>query len=448
MPKKHFELIVIGGGPGGMEAALHAAKLGLNTALVSQTKIGGRATWGSLLPSKVWLAAAQKADQLSEAENFGFKPSASSLDLTRLRESVKKQSQAASDRYVRQLGQAGVQIYFGQAFLLDGKQISVRVDGKESCSLSANNIILATGSGPRFFPELKPNKNRIIAPRLSPSLPELPKSLIMAGGGVTGTEYAYAFAALGSQITILQNADQLLPRIDADISQAFEQYLTKRYNISIHKGDAVQKMEQKDDKVVATTNSGKTYKADYGFIAIGRKTDLSFAAELKEPLSTDKNGAVQTDEYGQTSIEGVYAIGDLTGAPMMANRATQQARIAVHHIKEGKSSLVLPAHYIEACYTHPPVGQIGDMTPAEEATFTQRSYQQLLKARLLHETHGLIKLKIDKRTDLILGAAAFGAHATDLLGILQLAMNNDIKYSQLQRIPLAHPSISEILTLI
>ncbi len=448
MPKKHFDLIVIGAGPGGTEAALLAARLGLSTALVSNAKIGGRASWGSLLPSKVWLAAAQKADQLSEAKAFGLETTASSLDLARLRESVKKQSQAASDRYIKQLGQAGVQLYFGQAFLIAPKQVSVRVEEKESCSLSANNIILATGSGPRFLPELKPNKDRIIAPRLSPSLPEVPPSLIMAGGGVTGTEYAYAFAALGAKVSILQHADQLLPRLDNDISKAFEQYLTSRYDLSIHKGDAVQKMEQQDEHVVATTQSGKTYEANYGFIAIGRKTDLNFAAELKEPLSTDERGAVQTDAYGQTSIEGVYAIGDLTGAPMMANRATQQARIAVYHIKEGKNSLVLPAHYIEATYTHPPVGQIGNMSPSENTEFVQRSYKQLLKAQLLHETHGFVKLNIDRRTDLILGAAAFGAHAIDVLGILQIAINNNIKYGQLKQIPLAHPSMSEILSLL
>ncbi len=447
MPKKHFDLIVIGAGPGGLEAALTAARLGLTTALVSNAKIGGRATWGSLLPSKVWLAAAEKADQLAEAPAFGFQKHRATLDLSLLREKVKQQSRAASERYTKQLGKAGVQLYFGQAFLLQGKEVSVRADDKEVCSLSANHIILATGSGPRFTPELKPNKDHIIAPRLSPGLPKIPDSLVVAGGGVTGSEYAYAFAALGAQVTILQNGEQLLPRVDADISKAFEEHLQKHYKLQIFKGDAVQSMQQNGEKVVTTTASGKQYESEYGFIAIGRKTDMSFAEELNTPLATDASGAVRTDEYGRTNLEGVYAIGDLTGAPMMANRATQQARIAVHHIKEGRHSKVLPAHYIEAAYTHPPVGQIGDMTPTEDTDLIVHSYEQLLKAHLLRETEGLLKLKIDKRTGLIRGAAAFGAHAIDVLAVVQVAMNHDIKYTALRQIPLAHPTVSEILTL-
>ncbi len=463
MPNKHFELVVIGGGPGGLEAALHAAQLGISTALVSNAKIGGRATWGSLLPSKIWLAAAEKADYLAKAKDFGFEGEPPVFNLQRLRESVKAMSRAASERYLAQLGKAGVQLYFGQGFLLPGKQVAVRVEGKETCGLSAgqaqghagsrhrlsaDNILIATGSGPRFLPDLKPNKDHIIAPRLSPSLPKVPDSLLMAGGGVTGSEYAYAFAALGAKVTLLQNAGQLLPGVDEEISHAFEHHLKERYGMEIHKGDAVASMLQQGEKVVATTASGKRYESEYGFIAIGRKTDLGFAAELGDALATDESGAVVTDVYGRTNLEGVYAIGDVTGAPMMANRAMQQARIAVHHIKEGDESTVLPGHYIEAAYTHPPVGQIGDMTPSEEADFVTRSYNRLLKAHLHKETEGLVKLKIDKRRGLILGAAAFGAHAVDLLGILQLAMNQDVKYRDLHRMPLAHPSISEILTVL
>ena len=450
MSSKHFDLIVLGGGSGGLEAALHAAQLGLSTALVSNTKIGGRATWGSLLPSKVWLAAAGEADHLAKAKDFGFKGELPAFNLEHLRESVMAMSQAASERYLAELGRVGVQLYFGQGMLLSGRRVSVRVEGEETCSLSANNILIATGSGPRFLPELKPNKDHIIAPRLSPALPKLPESLIMAGGGVTGSEYAYAFAALGTKVTILQSNEQLLPRVDEEVSRAFETYLREHYGMEIHKGAAVKSMKQEGNRVLVETAAGRTYEAEYGFIAIGRKPDLGFAAALPEgeALATDESGAIITDTYGRTNLEGVYAIGDVTGAPMMANRAMQQARVAVHHIAEGEQSLVLPGHYIEAAYTHPPVGQIGDMTPSDDAEILTRRYDRLLKAYLQRETEGLVKLKVDKRRGLILGAAAFGPHATDVLGIVQVAMNQDVKYRDLHRMPLAHPSYSEILTVL
>ncbi len=449
MSSKHFDLIVLGGGSGGLEAALHAAQLGLSVALVSNSKIGGRATWGSLLPSKVWLAAAGEADHLAKAKDFGFKGELPAFDLEHLRESVMAMSQAASERYLAELGRAGVQLYFGQGMLLSGKRVSVRVE-EETCSLSANNIFIATGSGPRFLPELKPNKDHIIAPRLSPALPKLPESLIMAGGGVTGSEYAYAFAALGTKVTILQNNEQLLPRVDEEVSRAFETYLTEHYGMEIYKSAAVKSMKQEGNRVLAETAAGRAYEAEYGFIAIGRKPDLGFAAALPEgeAPATDESGAIITDTYGRTNLEGIYAIGDVTGAPMMANRAMQQARVAVHHIVEGEQSLVLPGHYIEAAYTHPPVGQIGDMTPSDDAEILTRRYDRLLKAYLQRETEGLVKLKVDKRRGLILGAAAFGPHATDVLGIVQVAMNQDVKYRDLHRMPLAHPSYSEILTVL
>ncbi|MCB0569600.1 MAG: NAD(P)/FAD-dependent oxidoreductase, partial [Phaeodactylibacter sp.] len=256
----------------------------------------------------------------------------------------------------------------------------------------------------------------------------------------------YAFAALGARVAVLQSGQHLLPRMDVDVAEAFRKYLQEHYDISFHPGEAIASMQQEGDKVVATTVNGAAYEADYGFIAIGRVPDLSFFDANELPLALSKEGMVAIDDLGRTSIPGLYAIGDVTGTPMTANRAGMQARVAVQHILEGDGSSLRPSYFIEAAYTNPPIAQIGDMSPGPGTHFITKSFNSLLKANIMGEPEGMLKVKVRDRDGLILGAAGFGAHFTDVAGIIQVAMNNKIAYEKLGEIPLAHPSISEVLS--
>ena len=324
MDQKLFDLIVIGAGPGGIEAALVAAKEKLSVCLISATKIGGRATWGSLVPSKVWLASAEKADALKRTDDFAFEPVAEipALNLDKLRKKVGAQSQGASDRYLENLNTAGVHLLYGVATLHEDKKVVIAKEDHAPVEIYGRHIIIGSGSEPMFKPGIKPNMDHIIAPKIASGIPKIPESLVMAGGGVTGTEYAYAFAALGTKVTILQNSDHLLPRLDEEVSLLFENYLTSHYPIEIVTNATVESMIQADQKVVATTLDGRTFESEYGIIAIGRKADLSFIAEESmKPQLTERN-TVEVDDYCKTSIPGIYAIGDVTWAPMTANRAT------------------------------------------------------------------------------------------------------------------------------
>ncbi|KAA3633228.1 MAG: NAD(P)/FAD-dependent oxidoreductase, partial [Bacteroidetes bacterium] len=246
MKKNSFDLIVIGAGPGGIEAALFASRKNLSVGLISATKIGGRATWGSLVPSKVWLASAEKAKSISGLEAFGFKSVESKLqlDLDELRKKVGEQSSITSERYVQKLHKAGVNLFFGKASIKDPQSINIELNDGGHTEIKARNIIVATGSGPRFTPDIKPNKDHIIAPKIAPGVEKIPDSLVMAGGGVTGTEYAYAFAALGTKVTIIQNGNQLLPRLDEEVSRLFEDYLTSNFPVKIVTGAKVTNMVQ------------------------------------------------------------------------------------------------------------------------------------------------------------------------------------------------------------
>lgn len=447
MAGKTYDLIVIGGGPGGLEAARYAAERGLATALISNTRLGGRATWSSLLPSKVWLTTAERADAFSLLPQFGLPTDGRpAIDLPALRARMKGQSEAAAARYSRDLDQAGVDVFYGNGKIVGANIVDIHDEEGHERQLAARFVLIASGSGPRFTPEVKPNGDRIIAPKLSPGIVKIPESLIMAGGGVTGSEYAYAFAALGAKVTILHNRAQLVPRVDAEVSAAFEEHLTHHYPIRIVKNDPVQQLYQDGNRAVAITREEQRYEAEYGFIAIGRVPDLAFYDRTQVDLHFDRSGMVAVDTFGRTNLSGIYAVGDVTGTPMVANRATLQARLAVRHMMGDELSPKAVPVFIEAAYTHPSIAQIGDMTPTAGSTFVTRRFAQLLKSHLMEEAEGLLKIHVDTNSGLIRGAAGFGAHVTDILATVQLAINNGITYEQMRAVPFAHPSMSELLS--
>ncbi len=450
MAKDSFDLIIIGAGPGGVEAALYASSKNLTVALISATKIGGRATWGSLIPSKVWLASAEKSQSLNATKAFGFEAAEYSprLNLDFLRKKVNEQSVRASESYLKKLNKAGVALFFGTATLLKAKAVEVILHDDTSQVLTAKNIILASGSGPRFTPDIKPNKDHIIAPKLAPGIAKIPESLVMAGGGVTGTEYAYAFASLGTNVTILQTDNHLLPRLDKEISQLFEKYLTENFPIEIITNTTVKKMEQNGQQVITFTREGKEITSEYGFIAIGRKADLSFIGSKSVTLELNPDQTVSIDQFGETSVPGIYAIGDVSGNPMTANRATMQARVAIEHIIAGKETRFFPGNFIEAVYTNPAVAQIGNMVAEEDAYFVTRHYKDLLKTNIRSNVAGILKLKVSKNSGLLLGASGFGDHMPDLMAIVQVAMNNNLTFADLKAVPMAYPSVSELITIL
>ena len=447
MKSTSYDLVVIGGGPAGVEAIREAGLLGLRSAIILNAPTGGRAAKGSLVPSKVWLAAAEEMDHLHHPLATRALSDPPRPDLGKIKQRITAQSEATVQWSRAEIDKAGARLITGTGKLLGPNQVKVEAEEGDPEILTTRFVLIATGSGPSFSPGLKPDMKRIIAPRLASGLTEIPESLIMAGGGVTGTEYAYAFAALGTRVTILQSNGQLLPRMDTDISQAFARYLESTLPITIHTGDGVASMALEENEVRATTRSGKIYRAQYGFIATGRQPDPSWQDPAGPALAADEQGFIQVDGHAMTSVEGIYAAGDVTGAPMLANRALMQARIAVRHMVDGSSSPWNQHPVIEGVYTHPPVAQIGDMSPDPAARWIIKSYDELLKARLKDVGYGKLKIKVDTATGMILGAAAFGLQAPDLLAPIQTAMLNGIHYDRLRGQVLAYPGFAELVSL-
>lgn len=446
MEKTIFDLVVLGGGPGGVEAAVMAARQGLAVALVGNQKAGGRAVWGSLVPSKVWLKAAEAVRVMRHSSYYALGAQPARLDLENLRARIVAQSESRSKHYRDELKAAGVIQVEGKGIVMAPDTVQVETEKGKGRILRGRFIIIATGSEPVFAPDIRPVPPRIFAPRHTATLPELPKRLVIAGGGVTGVEYGFAFSTLGTKVVLLHNGPQLLPGLDPRVASHLEDFLHKSHGMHVHKNDAVKAVHLKEGAVEAETVGGARYHADYALLATGRAADLSFYDPAVISFDLKSGKALEINEFCQTSQPGVYAVGDVTGAPMVANRATMQARIAVTHLLHGDAGALRPKPFIEMTYTYPPVGQIGDMQRNPDSFFVEKPYTSLLKAHLEGDVSGFVRIKVHDHTGLIAGAAAFGQQAPELLGLVQLAMHHGISYHKLRSFPLAHPSYGELLT--
>jgi len=445
MTTSQTDILVIGGGPAGIEAATQCAQGGRRTLLVSATPLGGRATWGSLVPSKAWLAAAHARREAKIGEQLGLAPLDPRIDINVLRGRIQALAQDSAARYQARLAGAGVEIAQGKA-LLSGPGVALVTNGEDRRAVRFETAIVCSGSEPRFFPDVKPNGERLIAPRLAAKLPEVPPSILMVGAGVTGCEYAHAFATLGSRVTLITDVASLLPRADPVIAERLARDFAAQ-GIEIVTGARVTSARQEGDLARVALADGRILEAAYAFIAIGRTADLTlFEADCPRP-ETVPDGSIRVDAACRSSLPWLYAAGDATGMPMMANRALHQARIAAAHIL-GRPGPSAEARLIEAVYCDPQVAQIGDMGADDSvpARIVERPFANLLKANLRGETEGLLRVRIAERDGTILGAAAIGPYAADLLAPVQVAVNAGLPWERLSEVPLGHPTLTEILT--
>jgi len=435
-----YDVLILGSGPAGFEVARLLGAAGVRTVIVSSTPIGGRATVGSLLPSKGWLHFTHRLDGARPVPDGEVRNAAAAI-----RSTVGERVSWAQDT----LQELGVEVIVGEGTLVGDHTVQVALglepdENSERQTIEAKRIVIATGSEPIFFSGVKPDAKRLIAPRHAKTLGELPRRLVMIGGGVTGVEYAHAFARMGTEVTIV-SYDPLLPRSDREYVGRLRNYLESQ-GISIHTGVAVESAVNNGGDVTVTTREGRMFTADYAFIATGRAGDLTFLGEGAPDLKNDGR-ALEVDSFGRTSVEGIFACGDVTGAPLTANKAVLQARKVVAAITDSVWSHT-QEYLIEAIYTNPQLAQVGPVLELADRTdlaIHRKGYAYSMLG-LVHDTSGgEIKFWVD--TDgLILGAAAFGEGAAEVLAPVQLAINAGMTMWSLSALPFAYPTFSEVVT--
>jgi len=448
MSENSFDLIVVGGGPGGYVAAIRAAQLGMRVALVEREHLGGIClNWGCI-PTKALLRSGDILREMKHAEAYGLSAGAVGFDLVKI---------VARSRAVAAQLQAGVKhllkknkvtVFDGTAKLAGKNQVAV--DGK--ATLTAPHIILATGARARVVPGLEPDGKLVWTYKEALVPKEMPKSLLVIGSGAIGIEFASFFNALGADVTVVEMMDRVLPVEDEEISALARKSFEKQ-GMKIVTGVTVKGLKKSATNVAVTIEAGgksQEIVVDRVISAVGIVGNVENIGLEGTKVVVEKTHVV-TDQWGATAEPGVYAIGDLAGPPWLAHKASHEAVICVEKIAGLKHVQPLNIRNIPGCtYCHPQVASVG----LSEAKAKERGYQVKVgrfpfmangKAIALGDTEGLVKTVFDAKTGELLGAHMIGAEVTEMIQGYVIGKTLETTEAELMETVFPHPTLSEMM---
>ncbi|MBI3900976.1 MAG: dihydrolipoyl dehydrogenase, partial [Chlamydiia bacterium] len=442
--KRKFDVVVIGAGPGGYTAAIRAAQLGKKVALIEKGDLGGTCLNVGCIPTKTLLSNALLLHQIKRAHLFDISTGPISFDFAKMKERKDKVVQKLRMGIQGLLQSNQITSLKGSASFLSPRILQVQ--GENNCLVEADKILIATGSIPLEPKAFPCDHKRILNSTSILELTEVPKSLIIVGGGYIGCEFASLFAELGSHVTILE----ALPTILAPQGPLVSQFMTKTFSaqgIQIETQVMVEKVVNQGESVTVQLKGGKELKADFCLIAVGRKIYTEGLFLEKAGLKTNEKGAIVTNEHMETQVPGIYALGDVTGKWMLAHVASHQAQIAASHaagVKETADIRAVPA----VIFTLPEIAMVGlTQEMAIDAGYQPKAvtfpFQALGKAQASLDTEGLAHLVIDPKTGEILGATLIGHEASNMISEIALAIQNELTIESIIETIHPHPTLSE-----
>jgi dihydrolipoamide dehydrogenase len=458
MAENTFDVIVIGSGPGGYVTAIRAAQLGLRTAIVERSFLGGICSNWGCIPTKALLRSAEIFHYLRHAKDYGRSADAVSFDAA----AVIKRSRGVAGRMNAGVGflmkKNKITVIWGEATIDTPGKITVKAfqmqAPKEAAgpgSYQAKHIIIATGARPRALPGLEPDKKLIWTYFEAMNPDRMPKSVLVVGSGAIGIEFASFYRTMGADVTVVEVLPQILPVEDAEIS-AFARKAFEKQGIEIATGAKVMKLDQKSDGVTATVDAGgKTVQitVDRVIFAVGVVGNIEGFGLETLGVKTDR-GCIAIDEFCRTNVPGIYAIGDVAGPPMLAHKAEHEGVICVEAIK-GLHPHPMDKRMIPGCtYCHPQVASVGlTEQAAKEKKLDIRvgrfPFVGNGKAVALGEDQGMAKVIFDKKSGQLLGAHLVGAEVTELIQGFVVAMNLETTEEELMHTIFPHPTISETM---
>ena len=454
-----FDILIIGSGPGGYVTAIRAAQLGFKTAIVEREYLGGIClNWGCI-PTKALLRSAEIFHNMQHAKDYGLSAEKVGFDAKAVVERSRKVSKRLNDGVGFLMKKNKVQVIWGEAAIDAPGKVTVKAGKSEAPkgalgpgSYQAKHIIVATGARPRVLPGIEPD-GKLIWTYFEAMVPDrVPKSLLVIGSGAIGMEFASFFRTFGSDVTVVEVLPQVLPVEDAEIA-TFARKQFEKQGMKIHTGAKVTKLEKKGDSVTATYEDSKGNKQTAEFerviSAVGVVGNSENLGLEKLGVKTER-GTIVIDGYGRTNVPGIYAIGDVAGAPMLAHKAEHEGVVCVEAIK-GLKPHPMDKNLIPGCtYCAPQIASVGlTEAAAKEKKLDVRvgrfPFAGNGKAIALGEDQGLVKVIFDKKTGQLLGAHMVGAEVTELIQGYVVAMNLETTEEELMHTVFPHPTLSEMM---
>ena len=448
-----FDLVVIGSGPGGYVAAIRASQLGMKTAIVERENLGGIClNWGCI-PTKALLRTSEVYHLMQHASDFGLSAKDVGYDLPKIVERSRKVAGRLSNGVKFLMKKNKIAVYEGAAKLAGKGRVEVAKDGKPVKTLNATNVILATGARARALPGLEPDGKLIWTYREAMVPETMPKSLLVIGSGAIGIEFASFYRTLGVEVTVVEVLDRILPVEDAEIS-AFAQKAFAKQGMKILTGAAVKKLDKGRDNVTATIETRdkktETLTVDRVILAVAIVGNVENIGIENTKIKVEKTHVV-TDQWGATGEPGIYAIGDLTGPPWLAHKASHEGVACVEKIAGVKGVHPIDKGNIPGCtYCHPQVASVGLTEEAakkagHEVKVGRFPFVGNGKAIALGDDQGLVKTIFDAKTGALLGAHMIGAEVTELIQGYAIARTLETTEAELMATVFPHPTLSETM---
>lgn len=450
-----FDLIVIGSGPGGYVTAIRASQLGMKTAIVERDKLGGIClNWGCI-PTKALLRSAEIYRNFQHAKEFGLSVEGVSFDSAAVVDRSRKVAGRLSNGVGYLMKKNKIEVIQGEARLEQGGAApKVIVKGKDGeTALEAKHVILATGARAREIPAagLKADGKRIWTYRDAMTPPEWPESLLVFGSGAIGIEFASFYAAFGVKVTVVELLDRILPVEDEEIS-AFAKKAFEKQGLKLLTSTEAKALKATANGVEAIVSAGgkeETLTASHTIVAVGI-TGNTEGLGLEALGAKIDRGHVVTDGYGKTGVAGLYAIGDVTGGPWLAHKASHEGIICVEAIAGNKPHALVKERIPGNTYSHPQVASIG-LTEAKakasgrDVRVGRFPFVGNGKAIALGEDQGMVKTVFDAKTGELLGAHMVGAEVTELIQGYAVAMTGELTEQELMETVFPHPTLSEMM---
>ncbi len=447
---QNFDVIVIGAGPGGYVAAIRAAQLGLKVACVERENLGGIClNWGCI-PTKALLRSAEVFHLMERAKDFGLSADKIGYDLDAVVGRSRGVAKQLSGGVGHLLKKNKVTVIMGDATLTAPGKLSVKTD-KGTEELTAKSIILATGARARDLPGLEADGKRVWSYRHALMPPHMPKKLLVIGSGAIGIEFASFFNTLGADTTVVEVMDRVLPVEDAEISALAKKQFQKQ-GMKILEKSTVKSLDRKADKVIATIETGgKTEQQEFDTVisAVGIVGNVENLGLEQLGVKIDRTHVV-TDEFCRTGVEGLYAIGDVAGAPWLAHKASHEG-VMVAELIAGQHPHPIKPNSIPGCtYCNPQVASVGLTEEKAKAAGYEVKVGRFPfigngKAIALGEPEGLVKTVFDAKTGELLGAHMIGAEVTELIQGYVIGRTLETTEAELMETVFPHPTLSEMM---